>query len=299
MREAIDGLLVLDKPGGMTSRAAVNRAVKWFPRRTRVGHTGTLDPLATGVLVLTLGKATRLAEYVQAMTKTYRAGIRLGARSDSDDADGVLTPVPGATPPDATAVEQCLMGFVGVIEQLPPAFSALKVAGRRAYDAARGGEAVSLQPRPVRIDQIDLRSYSWPELEIEVVCGKGTYIRSLARDIGDRLGCGGYIRLLRRTRVGVFTTEMGISLETDAATARARVRPILDAVSELGRVQITEEATSRLCLGQAVPLSAILERVGVAQETTVAVLTTTGELAAIGTIDNERGLLRPEKVLMG
>src|SRR5262249_49450320 len=108
-----DGLLVLDKPGGVTSRDAVDRAAHWFPRRPRIGHSGTLDPLGTGVLVLCLGAATRLAEYVQAMTKTYRAGLRLGARSDTDDSDGVVTPTEGATPPDAAAVAACVAGFVG------------------------------------------------------------------------------------------------------------------------------------------------------------------------------------------
>src|SRR5437899_226844 len=119
-----DGLLVLDKPGGMTSRAALDRALRWFPRGTRMGHTGTLDPLATGVLVLCLGAATRLTEYVQRMGKTYRAGLRLGARSDTDDADGVVTPAEGAAAPEAAAVAACVAGFVGEIAQTPPAYSA-------------------------------------------------------------------------------------------------------------------------------------------------------------------------------
>src|SRR6516225_707575 len=127
------GLLVLDKPSGLTSRAAVDRVLRWFPRRTRIGHTGTLDPLATGVLVLCLGAATRLAEYVQAMRKTYRTGLRLGARSDTDDADGVVTPADGASAPDAAAVAACVTGFVGEVAQTPPAYSAAKAAGRRAY----------------------------------------------------------------------------------------------------------------------------------------------------------------------
>ena len=139
-----DGLLVLDKPGGVTSRDAVDRALHWFPRGTRVGHTGTLDPLATGVLVLCLGAATRLAEYVQRMSKTYRAGVRLGARSDTDDADGAVTAVDGAAP-DAAALAAALAGFVGAIDQTPPAFSAAKVAGRRAYDLARQGQEVDLR----------------------------------------------------------------------------------------------------------------------------------------------------------
>src|SRR5436305_1673773 len=151
-RASVDGLLVLDKPGGMTSRAALDRALAWFPRGTRMGHTGTLDPLATGVLVLCLGNATRLAEYVQRMGKTYRAGILLGARSDTDDADGTLTPVAGASPPALGAILYCLDGFLGAIDQVPPRFSAAKVTGRRAYDLARQGHDVDLQARRVRID---------------------------------------------------------------------------------------------------------------------------------------------------
>jgi tRNA pseudouridine55 synthase len=297
MRKEIDGLLVLDKPTGMTSRAAVDRASNWFPRGTKIGHTGTLDPLATGVLVLTFGKATRLAEYVQAMPKTYLAGIRLGARSDTDDVDGVITPTADAIPPDPAALEQCLAGFVGVIEQSPPTFSAVKVAGRRAYDVARGGEAVSLKPRPVQIYRIDLLAYSWPKLELQIWCSKGTYIRSLARDIGDRLGCGGYIRSLRRTQVGVFTAEMGLSLEADAITARSRLRPMIDALAGMARVQVTQEAARRLALGQAVPLSAIIQRMGLPRDATVAVVTPADELVAVGSIDDERRVLRPEKVL--
>src|SRR5665213_2236680 len=145
-----DGLLVLDKPGGVTSRDAVDAALRWFPPRTRMGHTGTLDPLATGVLVLCLGAATRLAEYVQRMGKTYRTELRLGARSDTDDADGVITSTAAAAP-DAETVAASLSGFVGAIEQTPPAYSAAKVAGRRAYDLARQGREVNLRSRIVHI----------------------------------------------------------------------------------------------------------------------------------------------------
>src|SRR6184192_1951252 len=128
------GLLVLDKPGGLTSREAVDRALRWFPRGTRVGHTGTLDPLATGVLVLCAGSATRLTEYVQQMAKTYRTTVRLGARSDTDDADGTVTPAAGARPLARGEMEQAVATFIGEIEQVPPAFSAAKVTGKRAYD---------------------------------------------------------------------------------------------------------------------------------------------------------------------
>jgi tRNA pseudouridine55 synthase len=174
-------LLVIDKPAGMTSRAVVDHAQRWFPPRTRLGHTGTLDPLATGVLVLCVGAATRLAEYIQRMPKTYRAGIALGARSDTDDADGHITPVPDATPPGRAELVETLRGFVGTLDQVPPAFSAAHVDGRRAYDLARRGAEVSLTPRPVTIHVIDLERYEYPHLELNVACGKGTYIRSLAR----------------------------------------------------------------------------------------------------------------------
>src|SRR5437773_9471835 len=145
------GLLVVDKPGGMTSRDVVNRAQGWFPRGTRVGHTGTLDPLATGVLVLCVGVATRLTEYVQAMPKTYRAGLVLVARSDTDDADGIIIPTPNAAVPELAQLQASLRGFVGDIDQVPPAFSAAKVQGRRAYDLARQGDETPLAARRLPI----------------------------------------------------------------------------------------------------------------------------------------------------
>src|SRR5262245_41941276 len=173
----VHGLLVLDKPGGLTSREALDRAARWFPRKTRVGHCGTLDPLATGVLVLALGHATRLVEYVQAMPKIYRTRITLGATSDTDDADGTVTPT-AARPVADDVVRAALTAFVGEVEQTPPAYSAARIEGQRAHLLARRGEEVTLAPRRVRIDAIEVRSFAWPELEVDVACGKGTYIRS-------------------------------------------------------------------------------------------------------------------------
>ena len=290
-----DGLLVLDKPGGVTSRDAVNAALRWFPRGTRMGHTGTLDPLATGVLVLCLGAATRLAEYVQRMGKTYLAGVRLGARSDTDDADGVVTPVESASPPDAAALADRLAGFVGAIDQTPPAFSAAKVAGRRAYDLARGGEQVDLRPRRVHIYAIDIVRYDYPHLGLEVRCGKGTYIRSLARDLGDRLGCGALIQTLRRTRVGPFTTEGAVPMDADAATALARLRPMEEAVAELPRVVLSEEEVRRLCQGQAVAPAGFAGAAG----GEAAVFDAANRLAATAAWDAGGRVLRPAKVLQG
>lgn len=222
----MDGLLVIDKPAGMTSRDVVNIAQRWFPRRTKLGHTGTLDPLATGVLVLCVGKATKLADRIQALGKSYRTRILLGAASDTDDADGQIVPNPNAHPPSLEAIRAALPSFIGSIEQLPPAYSAVKVGGRRAYDLARRGKEVTLQPRIVRIDAIELMDYSWPRLELAIDCGKGTYIRSIARDLGTILGVGGLVETLRRTRVGPFTTEEAITLPTDAAAAIPRLVPL-------------------------------------------------------------------------
>ena len=293
MDATLDGLLVLDKPGGMTSRAAVDRAVGWFPRRTRMGHTGTLDPLATGVLVLCLGNATRLVEYVQRMGKTYRSTFRLGARSDTDDADGAVAPVMGAVDPGRPAVLDALAGFLGVIEQAPPSYSAAKVAGRRAYDLARKGEEMSLQARSVRIDGIDLLRYEYPEMEVEVRCGKGTYIRSIARDLGEAVGCGAYVQTLRRTRVGPFAVEEAISLEANSADARARLLPAARAVAELPRVVLSRRDRERLRNGQGVPLPPEAPA-GEGEE--AAVFDEAGTLTAIVVVDVQQGQLRPAKV---
>jgi tRNA pseudouridine55 synthase len=287
-----DGLLVLDKPGGVTSRAAVDQALRWFPRGTRMGHTGTLDPLATGVLVLCLGGATRLTEYVQRMGKAYRSTFCLGARSDTDDADGTVTPVAGAVAPDAAAVASGLAAFVGTIEQVPPAFSAAKVTGRRAYDLARQGREVLLQARPVEVYGIDVLRYDYPRLEVEVRCGKGTYVRSLARDLGERLGCGAYVEALRRTRVGPFRAEDAVGLGAEHDAARARLLPAALAVAELPRVTLRGRDLEGLRRGQAVPLPA-----STAGQGEVAVFDAADALVAVATADGERRLLRPAKVL--
>lgn len=248
----MNGLLVFDKPGGMTSRDVVNAVQKWFPRGTKIGHTGTLDPLATGVLVVCVGSATRLADYVQAMGKGYHTRVLLGHRSDTDDADGTVTPVGGVTPPTEEQVRDTLARFVGTIQQLPPAYSALKVDGRRAHALARKGAEVKLDPRPVAVYRIDLLHYDWPYLELAVECGKGTYIRSLARDVGAALGCGGLVQTLRRTHVGPFTAEQGVGLALDPAEVRSRLRPMADAVADLPRVTLDPPTAVRFGHGQIV-----------------------------------------------
>jgi tRNA pseudouridine55 synthase len=287
-----DGLLVLDKPEGMTSRAALDRALRWFPRRTRMGHTGTLDPLASGVLVLCVGNATRLAEHVQRMPKMYRSTFRLGARSNTDDADGTIQHEEDVSPPDAHTVTSALSRFVGTLEQVPPAFSAAKITGRRAYDLARAGREVTLTARSVEVYGITVLEYNYPLLTSEIRCGKGTYIRSLARDLGERLGCGALVQTLRRTRVGPFRAEDAISLDADEQTARARVLPPESALADLARIVLQEEEAERLCCGQAIALPE-----EIAEDGRAAVFNAEGRLVAVATVDLVRRLLAPEKVL--
>jgi tRNA pseudouridine55 synthase len=284
------GLIVLDKPSGITSRAAVDRALAWFPRGTRLGHTGTLDPLATGVLVLCVGIATRLGEYVQDMTKVYRAGLLLGARSDTDDADGVHTVVAVERPPSRSELLAALPAFVGDIEQVPPAYSAAKLTGRRAYELSRKGQAVSLRPRTVMVKRIDVLAYVYPQLDLEIECGKGTYVRSLARDLGNRLGCGALVQSLRRLRVGPFHVNDAISLDADTETAQAKLLPLSAAVFELPRLTLTAAEAKRLVQGQAIPWEH-------ARGKESAVFDPNNEFIAVAQWDDGRRELRPVKVL--
>lgn len=208
-----DGFLILDKPIGLSSARALGRAKWLLPKGTKIGHAGTLDPLASGVLVAMVGKCTKLCERVMGQPKRYEATITFGATSATDDAEGPITPVEVTKVPTREQVEATLATFVGTIEQLPPTFSAMKIGGRRACDRTRDGEVVVLKPRQVRIDAIALVDYAWPTLTIVVDCGRGTYVRSIARDVGTAIGVGGYLSALRRTRVGPFDLERSATLE--------------------------------------------------------------------------------------
>ena len=241
---------MIDKPTGMTSRDAVNYVERTLPRGTKVGHTGTLDPLATGVLVVCVGQATRLADDVQAMGKGYTATVRLGATSSSDDADGEVTDVVGAPVPTRDEVEAACARLVGVVVQLPPQVSALKIDGRRAHDLARKGVAVPVQPRTVHVKSIAVTRYEWPHVELAVECGKGTYIRSIARDLGDALGCGGYVTALRRMHVGPFDAGQGVGVDANLATLTACLRPMADAVCDLVTTRVSEGEAKALFQGQ-------------------------------------------------
>lgn len=212
------GILVVDKQVGFTSMDVCAIVRGRFrkggaPKSMKVGHAGTLDPAATGVLVVLVGRATRLCDVLMAHEKEYEADIDLSRRSTTDDIEGELTSVPIGTVPTREQVERSLAGFVGTIMQVPPAFSAIKVGGKRAYASARAGKTVTLAARPVVIHELSLTAFDWPIARVHVRCGKGTYIRSLARDLGAALGVGGMLTALRRTRVGAYSIEQAKTLD--------------------------------------------------------------------------------------
>ena len=212
------GLLVIDKEPGFTSmdvcaiiRGRLRRG--GAPKRVKVGHGGTLDPLATGVLVVLIGKATRLCDQVMATRKTYATTIDLSRLSTTDDEAGVCTPIDPTLRVSREDIERVLPQFIGTIDQRPPAYSAINVGGRRSYELAREGTPIELAPRKVEIHVIRVETFDWPKLSIVVECGKGVYIRSLARDLGAALGVGGMLTSLRRTASGVFSIGRAVTLD--------------------------------------------------------------------------------------
>ena len=222
----INGIFNIDKPSGLTSHDVVARIRRFIRtwneqiriphsafRNVKVGHAGTLDPLATGVLPVAVGSATRLIEYLLDADKAYRATLTLGATSDTYDAEGAITPTPDAPTPSRAQVEASLHPFRGEIAQLPPMHSAIKVSGQKLYDLARRGVEIERQPRHVTITRLELEVYKPPTLQLFVECSKGTYIRSLAHDLGAALGTGAYLAALRRTRHGPFIVESATTLE--------------------------------------------------------------------------------------
>ena len=254
----VHGWLVLDKPSGMTSTQAVG-AVKRLFEAQKAGHAGTLDPLATGVLPIALGEATKTVPYAVEGEKSYRFTVRFGAETDTDDAEGnVLRTC--ETMPAPSAIAAVLPEFTGEIAQVPPRYSAIKVDGARAYDLARGGEEVQLQSRSVVIE--DLRLIEMPDTAtaiFEAECGKGTYVRALARDVGRALGCLGHVIALRRTRVGPFTEEAAVTLDvlrTAAQTGEealvAHLQPVEAALNDIPSVGVSPSDAASLARGQAV-----------------------------------------------
>jgi tRNA pseudouridine55 synthase len=259
----VHGWVVLDKPIGMTSTHAVSVIKRLFSAK-RCGHAGTLDPLASGALPIALGEATKTVPFIMDGRKFYRFTVRWGEERDTDDAEGRVA-AESDRRPTADAIRTLLPSFIGTIQQVPPRFSAIKIAGERAYDLARDGESVELAARPVEINRLELIETPDPDHAIfEAECGKVTYVRSLARDIGRSLGCFGHVSALRRTAVGPFREETMISLEQlEALCHRAAVgegsladalMPVETALDDIPAVAISRADAARLIRGQAVLL---------------------------------------------
>jgi tRNA pseudouridine55 synthase len=293
----IQGVLNLNKPTGRTSRDVVNLVSRPL-RRIKVGHAGTLDPLASGVLVVCVGAATRLIEYVQRMPKTYRTLIRLGARSDTLDADGQIIETTNPNVPTEQAVRDALATQIGTINQVPPQFSALKVAGQRAYDLARAGKEVNLAARPVTVYRIELLEFSWPRLSLEIDCGSGTYIRSIARDLGEQLGCGGLIEVLERTRIGPYILSEAVDpASLTPESIPGVLRPMSEAVSQLPRLSLTAEQVALVARGQALDAGRVGRGEPIAPGE-IALFGPDGGLAVVAESEPETNRLLPRRVLV-
>lgn len=266
-----DGVLVLDKPAGVSSAAALGPVKREAAKALKVGHAGTLDPFATGVLLVLLGDATRLSDLAMQLPKTYVATVRFGVATDTLDPDGEVVAQCDAGAPRELPLDL----FRGTIQQVPPAFSALKVGGRRAYKLARAGRAPELPPRPVVVHALEVRREDWPDVELEVVCGAGTYIRALARDLGTAVGLPAHLSALRRTRIGPFDADDAGTIHPPAALVRAAGIPV---------IEVAEADALALAQGRTVAHDAS-GRVGFA----------TGD-ALVGLADGENGRLYPATI---
>ena len=246
----ISGWLVVDKPAGLTSTAVVNK-VRWALDAKKAGHAGTLDPEATGVLAVALGEATKTVPYITDALKAYEFTVRFGSATRTDDAEGEVIATSELRPSD-DEIKETLHRFVGDIEQVPPQFSAVKIDGERAYKRARDGEDMDLAARPLWVEELTLLDrLDADHAVLHLVCGKGGYVRSIARDLGEALGCLGHVLRLRRTWSGPFDAEDGLSLEKIEALARtpeldAYVRPLEEGLADLPELTCTAEAAVRL-----------------------------------------------------
>ncbi|MDQ1506905.1 MAG: tRNA pseudouridine55 synthase [Actinomycetota bacterium] len=293
--DAVEGLVVVDKPAGWTSHDVVARMRRIYGLK-RVGHAGTLDPDATGVLLVGLGRATRLLRFLTETGKVYRGDVAFGVATDTLDAAGTETgrsSMPALTGDDLAAV---LPRFLGSIEQIPPMVSAIKVDGVRLHERARHGEVVERAPRTVRIDRIEIESFTsgeYPQARLLVECGSGTYIRSLAADLGEALGGCAHLAWLRRLRVGPFPIEEGWTLDQIAESPEAALLPMVEAVRHLARVDVDGDTARGVSHGAVFPVTAL----GGDEPGPLAVVGPDGRLLAL--YEKGRAAARPLVVLTG
>ena len=292
MNNAISGVLVVDKPVGLTSHEVV-QVIRRGTGIRRAGHTGTLDPRASGVLVVLLGPAVRLSEYVSASDKRYQAVVQLGTSTDTYDADGRVL---STNPVDISEsqFENALQTFIGEIEQVPPPYSAVKVKGRKAYEMARQGEEVDLLPRRITVYSLELLEWAPPEAVIDVYCSSGTYIRSLANDLGKMLGCGAHLVGLRRTKSGRFTLRDAVPLRKlreafDDGSWYQWLIPAAEALSDWPSVDLTIEQVDAIRHGHRIPGESGIGKMarGISEQ---------GELVALLEFDPATNEWQPKKV---
>lgn len=293
----VHGWVVLDKPVGMSSTQAVSVLKRLFQAK-RAGHAGTLDPLASGVLPIALGEATKTVPFVMEGRKVYRFTVRWGEERDTDDAEGRV--IDRSTErPTAQAIAELLPRFTGQITQVPPRFSAVKIDGERAYDLARDGEVVEMAPRPVEIHRLELIETPDPDhVKFIAECGKGTYVRALARDLGRALGCLGHVIALRRTAVGPFEDEVAVSLDTlqrfhpddVGALEEAALLPVESGVAALPALRVSAADAGRLARGQAVLLR------GRDAPVIAGWVSVSSHGALIALAEVEKGELRPRRI---
>jgi tRNA pseudouridine55 synthase len=290
------GILSVDKSAGMTSHDVV-AAVRRITGQRRIGHAGTLDPLATGLLLLCLGRATRVVEYLMRGRKVYRATIRLGAATDTYDAEGQVVAVAPVAGLSGARVEEALAEFVGRIEQTPPVYSAIKSKGTPLYKLARQGRAVSPPPRQVEIEALELLAWNAPDLTVLVRCSPGTYVRSLAHDLGQRLGPGGHLTALRRLASGHWRVEDALSLDEVAEAFQKGlgpqiVHPLDEALLEFAAVVLDDEQASLVRHGRSVSLPSP------AGSSMLRAYTPAGEFLALLEPEEATGLWHPTKVFV-
>lgn len=288
----LSGWLILDKPAGITSAQAVGR-IKRLLKPRKIGHGGTLDPMATGILPLALNEATKAFQFVAANAKAYRFTVQWGAETTTDDAEGEVTHS-SAIRPTVQHIESALVDFVGEVMQAPPAFSAIKVDGKRSYDLARKGEILKLAERPIRVDSLQLLEMIDADHAVfEMQCGKGTYVRSIARDLGRKLGCMGHVTTLRRIRVGEFDENSAISLEkledlVHSARLEEWLLPVSSVLADIPALELDPEAARRMKCGQTLANPAHIAEGAMVQ------LTSAGILIAVATASSEG--LKPVRV---
>jgi tRNA pseudouridine55 synthase len=291
-----NGILNVNKPSGCTSFSIV-ALIRRLTGEKRVGHAGTLDPAATGVLPVCLGQATRITEYLHDCTKEYVALIEFGTTTDTFDREGKVTCSKDTAMVTLQLIEKSLMSFQGTIQQVPPAYSALKINGRQSYELAREGIPVSHQPRKVRIDLIEILGFERPSLKIKIRCSKGTYIRSLANDLGEILGCGAYLKDLVRTAYGPFTLDRSVSVDdVKAAVAEGNldrlVYPVDYPLQQWDSQVATDEASLEIIQGRDIPF----ENVDATTNQHLRVYSTERKFLAIMKFVPETLLWHPEKV---